>query len=48
MHAVVADAPMTADEVALATGASAATVAAALVELELLGVVEHADGLYRR
>jgi DNA processing protein len=47
VRAVIADAATTADEVAHATGQSARTVAAALAELELLGVVEEVDGVYR-
>jgi DNA processing protein len=47
VRATVADAAATADEVAQATGQSARVVAAALAELELLGVVEEADGVYR-
>jgi DNA processing protein len=47
VRATVADAATTADEVALATGQSARAVAAALAELELLGVVEEVDGVYR-
>jgi len=47
VHALVADAPKTADEVALGIGERVAGIAAALVELELLGLVEQADGLYR-
>jgi DNA processing protein len=47
VRAVVADAPAAADEVVRATGLEPAAVAAALAELELLGVIGHADGLYR-
>ena len=47
VRAVVADAPAAADEVAERTGLPPATVAAALAELELLGLVGEADGLYR-
>jgi predicted Rossmann fold nucleotide-binding protein DprA/Smf involved in DNA uptake len=47
VRAIVADAAATADEVAQATGQSARVVAAALGELELLGVVEEVDGVYR-
>jgi DNA processing protein len=43
----VAAASATADEVARATGLAAADVAAALTELELLGVIEEVDGVYR-
>jgi len=47
IRAVVADAPTAADEVVRRTGLDAARVAAALAELELLGVIEQADSLYR-
>jgi DNA processing protein len=47
VRATVADAATTADEVAQATGRSARVVAAALAELELLGVIEEVDGVYR-
>jgi DNA processing protein len=47
VRATVADAATTADEVAQVTGQSARVVAAALAELELLGVVEEVDGVYR-
>jgi len=47
VRTAVADAAATADEVAQATGQSAPVVAAALAELELLGVVEEVDGVYR-
>ncbi len=47
VRTVVADAAVTADEVAQATGQSARVVAAALAELELLGVIEEVDGVYR-
>jgi DNA processing protein len=43
----VADAAATADEVAESTGQSARVVATALAELELLGIVEEVDGVYR-
>ncbi len=43
----VADAPAAADEIAQRTGLAAAEVAAAVVELELLGLVSRAEGLYR-
>lgn len=43
----VADGPATADELVRRTGVTAAEVAAALAELELLGAVVHADGVYR-
>jgi DNA processing protein len=44
---IVMDAAVTADEVAQATGRSARVIAAALAELELLGLVEEVDGVYR-
>jgi DNA processing protein len=47
VRAVVADAATTADEVAYALGESAQAVATILVELQLLGVVEEVDGVYR-
>lgn len=47
VRAAVADGPAAADEVAERTGLPPAAVAAALVELELLGLVGEADGLYR-
>jgi DNA processing protein len=47
VRSVVADAAATADEVAQATGQSARVVAVALAELELYGVVEEVDGVYR-
>jgi DNA processing protein len=47
VRAAVADAAATADEVAQSTGQSARIVAAALAELELLGIVEEVDGVYR-
>jgi DNA processing protein len=47
VRAVVAAAATTADETANTLGESAHTVAAALVELELLGLVEEVDGIYR-
>jgi DNA processing protein len=47
VRSAVADAAATADEVAQATGESARVVAAALAELELLGVIEEVDGVYR-
>jgi DNA processing protein len=47
VRVTVADAATTADEVAQVTGQSARVVAAALAELELLGVVEEVDGVYR-
>jgi DNA processing protein len=47
VHAVVVDAPAAIDEIARRTGLAPAAVAAAIVELELLGLVTQADGLYR-
>jgi DNA processing protein len=47
VRATVADAAATVDELAQATGQSARAVAAALAELELLGLVEVMDGVYR-
>jgi predicted Rossmann fold nucleotide-binding protein DprA/Smf involved in DNA uptake len=47
IRAVVADAAADADEIVRRTGLDAAGVAAGLAELELLGVVEQADGRYR-
>ena len=47
VRAVVADAPAAADELIRRTGLTAAELAAALVELELLGLVAQAGGLYR-
>jgi predicted Rossmann fold nucleotide-binding protein DprA/Smf involved in DNA uptake len=44
----VAAAPCGADEVARRTGLGAPAVAAALAELEVLGVVAQADGVYRQ
>ncbi|HET7648679.1 MAG TPA: DNA-processing protein DprA [Gaiellaceae bacterium] len=43
----VADAPAAADEVVRRTGLAPGAAAAALAELELLGLVVHAEGLYR-
>ena len=43
----VADAAATVNDVARATGLAAGDVAAALMELELLGVVKEVDGVYR-
>jgi DNA processing protein len=43
----VADAPAGADEIAARTSLAAAETAAALMELELLGVVRESDGVYR-
>ena len=47
IKAVVADGSVGADEVVRKTGLSPGDVAAALTELELAGVVVHAEGLYR-
>lgn len=47
VRAVVADAPVAADELIRRTGLAAGELAAALAELELLGLVTQADGLYR-
>ncbi len=47
VHAVVADAPTGVDEIVQRTGLAVHVVAAALAELELLGLVGQADGLYR-
>jgi DNA processing protein len=47
VRAAVADAPVGADELARRTGLAAPVLAATLAELELLGVVLEADGLYR-
>jgi DNA processing protein len=47
VRAVVADAPTAADELIRRTGLTAGELAAALVELELLGLVAEANGLYR-
>ncbi|HST17605.1 MAG TPA: DNA-processing protein DprA [Gaiellaceae bacterium] len=47
ISAVVADAPTTFDELVRRTGLDPPVVSAALVELELLGVVHEADGVYR-
>ena len=43
----VADGPASADELRRGVGVDASTLAAALAELELAGVVAEADGLYR-
>jgi DNA processing protein len=48
VFAVLGDGATTADEVAAATGLPAAAVAAALVELELAGLVEARAGVFRR
>jgi DNA processing protein len=45
--ALVADGAVTADELARRSELAAADLAAALVELELAGLVTHADGVYR-
>jgi DNA processing protein len=47
VRAVVADEPVAADELIRRTGLAAGELAAALAELELLGFVSQADGLYR-
>jgi DNA processing protein len=47
VRAAVADAPVAADDVARMTELPAGEVAAALVELELAGIVTQADGLFR-
>jgi DNA processing protein len=47
VHAVVTDSPAAADEIVRRTGLAARVVSAALAELELLGLVRQADGLYR-
>lgn len=47
VRAVVADAATTVNEIARLTGESAGAVAAALAELELLGLIEEAEGVYR-
>jgi DNA processing protein len=47
VRAAVADAPAAADELIRRTGLSAGQLAAALVELELLGLIAQANGLYR-
>ncbi len=44
---VVADAAATANEIAQRTGQTAGTVAGALAELELLGLVDEGEGVYR-
>jgi DNA processing protein len=46
--ALLADGAADGDELARRTGLAAGEVAAALVELELAGVVAEADGVYRR
>lgn len=47
VHAIVADGAAGVDEIARRADLSAGLVAAALTELELLGLVTHADGVYR-
>jgi DNA processing protein len=47
IRAVVADGAATADELAQRTGQSAGATAAALAELEVLGLVDGAEGIYR-
>lgn len=47
VRAVVADSPVAADELIRRTGLAAGELAAALAELELLGLVTQSDGLYR-
>ncbi len=47
VRSAVADAPAAVDEVVRSTGLPPGVVAAALAELELAGLVVHADGLYR-
>jgi DNA processing protein len=47
VHRAVADTPAPADDVARRAGLAAGEVAAALAELELLGLVREADGVYR-
>ena len=47
VRAAIADAPLGADELVRRVELGAPAVAAALAELELLGVVTEADGLYR-
>ena len=47
VHTAVVDAPATGDQLAARTGLDAGAVAAALAELELLGLVVESDGLYR-
>ena len=47
IRAVVGDSATTANELARRTGQSVGAVAAALAELELLGLVEEAEGVYR-
>jgi DNA processing protein len=47
VRAVVADAPLSVDELAERIGLDSGDVAAALAELELLGLVRESDGRYR-
>ena len=47
VRTVIADAPVPADELIRRTGLPPGELAAALAELELLGLVIQADGLYR-
>ena len=47
VRAVVADAPVAADDLIRRTGLSARELAAALAELELLGIIAQSNGLYR-
>ena len=47
MRAAVGDAPLSADQVASTTGLGSGEAAAALAELELLGLVTQAEGLFR-
>jgi DNA processing protein len=47
VHAGVVDAPASVDQLVRRTGLGAGEVAAVLAELELLGLVVQADGLYR-
>ena len=47
VRAVVADAPAAADEIARRVGLAPGIVAATLAELELLGIIDESEGLYR-
>jgi DNA processing protein len=47
VHVAVADAATTANEIARLTGANAGAIAAALAELELLGLIVESEGVYR-
>lgn len=47
IHSAVVDAPSSVDELVRRTGIAAAEIASALTELELLGLVAQAEGLYR-